>query len=150
RRVLPRGRRGCKRARLGRVSRSVALDGAPAGGALRARQLRRRLRRTDLSRVLAHATIRHVRRHPRPPLRLDRRAPGPVVPGGRPTRRTDRGSCGRWVFTHLPSNALLAAVAVAPTEGVAIALLLARFALSQMDVPARQAYVVDAVEPGER
>ncbi len=54
------------------------------------------------------------------------------------------------VFTHLPSNVLLAAIAFAPSEGVAIALLLARFALSQMDVPTRQAYVVGVVEPDER
>lgn len=54
------------------------------------------------------------------------------------------------VFTHLPSNALLAAVPLAPSLGVAIALLLARFALSQMDVPTRQAYVVGVVDPGER
>jgi len=54
------------------------------------------------------------------------------------------------VFTHLPSNVLLAAIAFAPSERVAIALLLARFALSQMDVPTRQAYVVGVVEPDER
>jgi predicted MFS family arabinose efflux permease len=54
------------------------------------------------------------------------------------------------VFTHLPSNLLLAAVALAPSLEVAIALLLARFALSQMDVPARQAYVVAVVDPSER
>jgi predicted MFS family arabinose efflux permease len=54
------------------------------------------------------------------------------------------------VFTHLPSNVLLAAVAFAPTLATAIALLLARFALSQMDVPTRQAYVVAVVEPSER
>lgn len=54
------------------------------------------------------------------------------------------------VFTHLPSNVLLAAVAFAPTQASAIGLLLARFALSQMDVPARQAYVVAVVEPAER
>jgi predicted MFS family arabinose efflux permease len=54
------------------------------------------------------------------------------------------------VFTHLPSNLLLAAIAFAPTLPVAIALLLARFALSQMDVPTRQAYVMAVVEPSER
>jgi MFS family permease len=54
------------------------------------------------------------------------------------------------VFTHLPSNLLLAAVPLAPSQGVAIALLLGRFALSQMDVPTRQAYVVGVVEPSER
>jgi len=54
------------------------------------------------------------------------------------------------VFTHLPSNLLLAAVPFAPTLAGAIALLLARFALSQMDVPTRQAYVVAMVDPSER
>src|SRR5207248_10966400 len=54
------------------------------------------------------------------------------------------------VFTHLPSNLLLAAVAFAPNLTSAIALLLARFALSQMDVPTRQAYVVSVVDPSER
>ena len=43
-----------------------------------------------------------------------------------------------------------AAVAFAPTLTSAIALLLARFALSQMDVPTRQAYVVGVVDPSER
>jgi predicted MFS family arabinose efflux permease len=54
------------------------------------------------------------------------------------------------VWTHLPSNLLLAAVAFAPTLSTAIVLLLARFALSQMDVPTRQAYVVAVVDPSER
>jgi predicted MFS family arabinose efflux permease len=54
------------------------------------------------------------------------------------------------VFTHLPSNILLAAVAFAPNLPAAIALLLGRFALSQMDVPPRQVYVVAVVEPEER
>src|SRR6266540_666658 len=51
------------------------------------------------------------------------------------------------VFTHLPSNLLLAAVAFAPNAAVAVALLLGRFALSQMDVPTRQAYVMALVDP---
>jgi predicted MFS family arabinose efflux permease len=54
------------------------------------------------------------------------------------------------VFTHLPSNVLLAAIAFAPSLPVAIALLLGRFALSQMDVPTRQAYVMAVVDPSER
>jgi len=54
------------------------------------------------------------------------------------------------VFTHLPSNLLLVGVAFAPNLWSAIALLLARFALSQMDVPTRQAYVVAVVDPSER
>ena len=41
------------------------------------------------------------------------------------------------VFTHLPSNILLALVAFAPTFPIAAALLLVHQALSQMDVPTR-------------
>jgi len=54
------------------------------------------------------------------------------------------------VFTHLPSNVLLAAIAFAPSFETALALLLGRYALSQMDVPARQAYVTAVVDPSER
>jgi MFS family permease len=54
------------------------------------------------------------------------------------------------VFTHLPSNVLLVALAFAPSLGAAIALLLGRTLLSPMDVPARQAYVMAMVEPDER
>jgi predicted MFS family arabinose efflux permease len=54
------------------------------------------------------------------------------------------------VFTHLPSNLFLIAVAFAPNLASAVTLLLARFALSQMDVPTRQAYVMALVDPSER
>jgi MFS family permease len=54
------------------------------------------------------------------------------------------------VFTHLPSNLLLVAIPLAPTLPVAVALLLARVALGQMDVPTRQAYVMGLVDPTER
>ena len=54
------------------------------------------------------------------------------------------------VFTHLPSNLALAAMAFAPNLGVAVALLLVRVTLSQMDVPTRQAYVMALVGPAER
>lgn len=60
------------------------------------------------------------------------------------------GLLNTMVFTHLPSNVLLAAVPFSPVFGGAVALLLLRSALSQMDVPARQAYVVSIVEPEER
>jgi predicted MFS family arabinose efflux permease len=60
------------------------------------------------------------------------------------------GLVNTMVFTHLPSNVLLAAIPFAPTEAAAFALLLARSLLSQMDVPTRQAYVVGVVEPDER
>jgi len=60
------------------------------------------------------------------------------------------GLVNTMVFTHLPSNVLLLLVPFSPSLPWAIALLLARFALSQMDVPARQAYVVSIVPPAER
>jgi predicted MFS family arabinose efflux permease len=60
------------------------------------------------------------------------------------------GLLATMVGTHLPSNLLLAAIPLAPTLPVALALLLARSALAQMDVPTRQAYVVALVEPEER
>lgn len=60
------------------------------------------------------------------------------------------GLLNTMVFTHLPSNVLLALIPLAPSLPVAIGLLLARSALSQMDVPARQAYVAALVDPAER
>jgi MFS family permease len=67
------------------------------------------------------------------------------------TRLAERiGLLNTMVFTHLPSNILLAAIPLAPSLPVAVALLLGRFGLSQMDVPTRQAYVVALVDPEER
>jgi MFS family permease len=54
------------------------------------------------------------------------------------------------VFTHLPANALLVLAAFMPTAPLAIACLLGRAALSQMDVPARTSYVMAVVTPPER
>jgi MFS family permease len=54
------------------------------------------------------------------------------------------------VFTHVPSNILLILVPFSPSLPWALGLLIARFCLSQMDVPARQAYVVSIVPPAER
>jgi MFS family permease len=67
------------------------------------------------------------------------------------TRLAERiGLLNTMVFTHLPSNILLAAIPLAPSLPVAVALLLGRFSLSQMDVPTRQAYVVALADPKER
>jgi predicted MFS family arabinose efflux permease len=60
------------------------------------------------------------------------------------------GLINTMVFTHLPSNILLALVPFAPDLTIAIALLLARSALSQMDVPTRTSYVMAVVAPEER
>lgn len=54
------------------------------------------------------------------------------------------------VFTHLPANAFLMAAALMPNAGLAVAFLLARSLLSQMDVPARTSYVMAIVRPEER
>jgi len=53
------------------------------------------------------------------------------------------------VGTHLPSNALLASMAFAPSFTVAAILLLVRTTLSQMDVPTRQALVMKVTTPAE-
>ena len=53
-------------------------------------------------------------------------------------------------YTHLPSNVLLMITALMPTAPLAVLLLLMRQALSQMDVPARQSYVMSVVPPDER
>jgi MFS family permease len=60
------------------------------------------------------------------------------------------GLLNTMVFTHLPSNLLLALVAVMPTFPLAAAMLLLRQTLSQMDVPSRQAYTMAVVAPEER
>ena len=60
------------------------------------------------------------------------------------------GLINTMVFTHLPSNVLLMLVPFAPNLATAIGLLLARSALSQMDVPTRSSYVMAVVRPEER
>jgi MFS family permease len=66
-------------------------------------------------------------------------------------RLADRfGLVNTMVFTHLPSNIFLLLVPLSPSLPWAIALLLARFATSQMDVPARQAYIVSIVPAAQR
>jgi MFS family permease len=60
------------------------------------------------------------------------------------------GLINTMVFTHLPSNVLLALIPLAPNPTTAIGLLLARSALSQMDVPTRTSYVMAVVRPEER
>ena len=74
-----------------------------------------------------------------------------------PSRRSRRrriaariGLINTMVFTHLPSNVLLILVPLMPNLPLAIAVLLLRFSLSQMDVPTRQSYVMAVVDPDER
>jgi MFS family permease len=60
------------------------------------------------------------------------------------------GLINTMVFTHLPSNLLLILVPFMPTLGLAVAVLLLRFSISQMDVPTRQSYTMAVVDPQER
>lgn len=60
------------------------------------------------------------------------------------------GLVNTMVFTHVPSSACLIAAAFATSLDTALGLLLVRSLLSQMDVPARSAYVMSVVTPAER
>ena len=60
------------------------------------------------------------------------------------------GLINTMVFTHIPSSILLMMAAFAPTLPLALALLLIRAALSQMDVPTRSSYVMAVVTEAER
>jgi MFS family permease len=73
---------------------------------------------------------------------------GSSIVAGRLAQRF--GMVNTMVFTHLPSNVLLILVPLVPSLWGAVSLLLLRMSVSQMDVPARQAYVVSIVEPDER
>jgi hypothetical protein len=60
------------------------------------------------------------------------------------------GLINTMVFTHVPSNLLLILGPFMPTLPLAIAVLLMRYAISQMDVPARQSYTAAVVSSDER
>jgi MFS family permease len=60
------------------------------------------------------------------------------------------GLVNTMVYTHIPSSLCLIAAAFVPTLEWALALLLARAALSQMDVPTRSSYVMAVVTEAER
>jgi len=60
------------------------------------------------------------------------------------------GLVNTMVFTHLPANVCLVLIPFVADLGSAIALLIVRAALSQMDVPTRTSYVMAIVEPSER
>lgn len=60
------------------------------------------------------------------------------------------GLINTMVFTHIPSNILLMLVPLMPNLPLAITILLARFSISQMDVPTRQSYTMAVVAPDER
>ena len=60
------------------------------------------------------------------------------------------GLINTMVFTHIPSNIFLILVPLMPNLPLAIGMLLARFSISQMDVPTRQSYTMAVVAPDER
>ena len=60
------------------------------------------------------------------------------------------GLINTMVFTHLPSNIFLILAAVMPNAPLAVAMLCGRTLLGQMDIPARQSYVMAVVPPEER
>jgi MFS family permease len=60
------------------------------------------------------------------------------------------GLVNTMVFTHLPANLCMIALPFASSLPIAVALLLIRAALSQMDVPTRSSYVMAVVTPPER
>jgi predicted MFS family arabinose efflux permease len=60
------------------------------------------------------------------------------------------GLVNTMVFTHIPSSVCLILAAISPSLELALSLLLARAALSQMDVPTRSSYVMAVVTPPER
>jgi hypothetical protein len=54
------------------------------------------------------------------------------------------------IYTHLPSNVFLIFIALTDNVKISVFLLICRFCISQMDVPARQTYVSMVVSSGER
>jgi len=60
------------------------------------------------------------------------------------------GLVNTMVFTHIPASLLLILAAFAPAVELALAALVLRAFLSQMDVPARSSYVMAVVTPAER
>lgn len=60
------------------------------------------------------------------------------------------GLVNTMVFTHIPASVFLILVPFMPSLELAVAMLLARSALSQMDVPTRTSYVMAIVPPEER
>ncbi len=60
------------------------------------------------------------------------------------------GLINTMVYTHIPSSLCLIGAALVPDLNLALALLLVRSALSQMDVPTRSSYVMAVVTPPER
>jgi len=54
------------------------------------------------------------------------------------------------VYTHIPSNLLLAVIPFVSSAPIAVGLLFSRQSLSQMDVPTRQSYLMSVVPEADR
>ena len=130
-------------ARRSRGASSYALR------ALQPRLLRRRVFCAIAAGALAVRPLRPVACRRRQLLLLDRAARGLLLSGGG-AHRPQIGLVNTMVFTHLPSNLCLILLPFAPNLWLALALLLIRSALSQMDVPTRTSYVMAVVTPAER
>ena len=78
---------------------------------------------------------------------LRRERAGRLLGAGRAAARRAHRPVNTMVATHLPSNVLLILVPLMPTLPLAIAVLLLRFSISQMDVPTRQSYTMAVVAP---
>jgi hypothetical protein len=117
------------------ASRHLAPDRIQARGALHRRLLRWRRCRSVASRALALPQVRTVdpndRRHL---LVAGLLAAFSQLASSRLAVRI--GRVRTMVYTHLPANVFLILAGVMPTAERAVAFLLARMALSQMDVPA--------------
>ena len=59
------------------------------------------------------------------------------------------GLINTMVWTHIPANLLVVAMAFSPVAWLAVAMLLLRESMSQMDVPTRQSYTMAVVAPEE-
>ena len=128
---------------------SFAAGSDPPFVAVCPRRLRRRIHHAKHPGLLAAQTVRH-----RPGragavfLGANLLAGVSALAAGWLARRI--GLLNTMVFTHLPSNVLLILVPLMPTAELAVAVLLLRFSISQMDVPTRQAYTMAVVAPDER
>ena len=131
-------------------ARAVAQHGHEARVAVRRRRVRRRVRHHGVHRLLVRTDVRREPGADVGGVLRGRAAPGRLLGDRAPARGAQSGCCNTMVFTHLPSNILLILVPLAPTLAIAIVVLLSRFALSQMDVPTRQAYIAAMVDPAER
>ncbi len=59
------------------------------------------------------------------------------------------GLINTMVWTHIPANLLVVAMAFSPFAWLAVVMLLVRESMSQMDVPTRQSYTMAVVAPEE-